>query len=300
VTVRPNRCRRDGAVAAGSISRLLRVRVAWDTSPGHPRQPNQDFVGAVPGAVVLLDGAGIPGTEDLCHHGVAWYTRSLGGALLARLAATSGPDLVAILADSIEEVTDCHRHTCDVVDPSSPQATVLLLRRSDEDVDVLMLGDSFLVLDRHGAEPEVITDGREVAVRAHARRSVDGLIEGTAEFAKAWERAVAVMRSRRNQTGGYWIAKDDPQAAAQAVTDRHPVSGLAGAALLTNGASRLVDPYEVCDWPDVLNLLRMQGPVHVLDLLRATEAQQRPDGDSRSWPTPDDATAAYWDLVGPT
>ena len=30
------------------------------TSSGDAGQPNQDFVGAVPGAVVLLDGAGIP------------------------------------------------------------------------------------------------------------------------------------------------------------------------------------------------------------------------------------------------
>ncbi|HET7329030.1 MAG TPA: hypothetical protein VFJ14_17300 [Nocardioidaceae bacterium] len=82
------------------------MRVAWDTSPGHPEQPNQDFVGAVPGAVVMLDGAGIPGTENLCHHGVTWYTRNLGGALLARLATPSGPPLASILADSIDEVTD--------------------------------------------------------------------------------------------------------------------------------------------------------------------------------------------------
>jgi len=34
---------------------------------------NEDFVGAVPTAVVLLDGAGgVSGSESVCRHGVAW------------------------------------------------------------------------------------------------------------------------------------------------------------------------------------------------------------------------------------
>lgn len=274
------------------------MRVAWDTSPGHQGQPNQDFVGAVPGAVVMLDGAGIPDTEDLCHHGVTWYTRILGGALLTRLAAPSGPELGSILADSIDEVTDRHRHTCDVADPSSPQATVLLLRRRHDEAEILLLGDSFLLLDRHGDEPKVITDGREVAVRCACTALLDGLVAGTSEYAGAWEMAVAAMRSQRNQTGGYWIAKDDPEAAAHAVTDHFSVSGYSGAAFLTNGASRLVDPYGVCGWSDVLDLLRAQGPAEFLDRVRAAETDRRRVGESRNWPTPDDATAAYWDFVG--
>ena len=55
------------------------------TSAGEAGRPNEDFAGAVPGAAVLLDGAGIPGTESICSHGVAWYTHRLGGALLGRL-----------------------------------------------------------------------------------------------------------------------------------------------------------------------------------------------------------------------
>lgn len=96
------------------------MRVVTATSAGHVGRPNEDFVGDVPGAVVLLDGAGIPGTETICRHGVAWYSHTLGAALLERLARERGSDLVATLADAIDEVAGHHRHTCDLANPSSP------------------------------------------------------------------------------------------------------------------------------------------------------------------------------------
>ncbi|MEU7588420.1 hypothetical protein AB0A95_19270 [Micromonospora sp. NPDC049230] len=46
------------------------MHVSLATSAGRADRPNEDFVGAVPGAVVLLDGAGIPEAGSLCHHGV--------------------------------------------------------------------------------------------------------------------------------------------------------------------------------------------------------------------------------------
>jgi len=39
------------------------MHVSMATSAGQPGQPNEVFIGAVPGAAVLLDGAGIPGLD---------------------------------------------------------------------------------------------------------------------------------------------------------------------------------------------------------------------------------------------
>jgi hypothetical protein len=103
------------------------MHVSMATSAGQPGRPNEDFAGAVPRAVVLLDRAGILGTEAICCHGVAWYTHRLGGALLARLSRDEGRDLAAILADGIEEISADHRSTCDITNPSSPQATVAIV-----------------------------------------------------------------------------------------------------------------------------------------------------------------------------
>lgn len=62
----------------------MRVTMACVPKPGDRR--NEDFVGAVPSAVVVVDGAGgIPGADAACAHGVAWYARRLGAHLLMTL-----------------------------------------------------------------------------------------------------------------------------------------------------------------------------------------------------------------------
>ena len=161
------------------------MQVSMATSAGQADQPNEDFVGAVPGAAVLLDGAGIPGTESICSHGVAWYSHRLGGALLGRLSRDDGRDLAAILAAAIEEIAADHRSTCDITNPSSPQATVVLVRAHGARLDYLLLGDSFLAVDQASGGLEVITDEREVTTRRTCLAPLDGIVPGTAEHDRA-------------------------------------------------------------------------------------------------------------------
>ena len=78
----------------------------------------------------------------------------------------------------------------------------------------------------------------------------------------------------------------------QAVTGSVPLGQLNGAALLSNGASRIVDPYRLAAWPAVLELLRTKGPDEILRRVREAEAEAADSGaDVR---LPDDATVAYW------
>ncbi|MDO3700169.1 protein phosphatase 2C domain-containing protein [Micromonospora sp. C28SCA-DRY-2] len=265
------------------------MRVSMATSAGRAGQPNEDFVGAVPGAVVLLDGAGIPDAGSTCRHGVAWYTHRLGGALLGRLSRDDGRDLAAVLAAAIAETADDHRDTCDLADPSSPQATVAIVRAHRGRLEHLLLADSFLVLDPVGGGPRVVTDEREVAARRICAAPLDGVPRETPEYDRVLDSCRRALRARRNQPGGYWIAKDDPRAAEEAVTGSQPLADLAGVALLSNGASRIVSPYRLTDWPGVLDLLRVAGPAEVVRRVREAEAGPGPDA-----PAPDDATVAYW------
>jgi hypothetical protein len=267
---------------------MMHVNMA--TSAGHPGQPNEDFVGAVPGAVVLLDGAGIPGTESICHHGVAWYTHRLGGALLGRLSRDDGQDLAAILATAIDEIAADHRDTCDIAHPSSPQATVVMVRTDQGRLDHLLLSDSYLVLDRVGGGAQVITDEREVTARRICTAPLDGVRRGTPEYDRVWDSCIEALWARRNHPGGYWIAKDDPHAAEEAVTGSYSVPDLNGIALLSNGASRIVSPYGLTDWPGVLELLVTNGPGDIIRRVRQAEARTSGVPDA---PAPDDATVAH-------
>ena len=266
------------------------MHVTMATSAGGPGQPNQDFVGAVPGAVVLLDGAGIPGTESICSHGVAWYTHRLGGALLGRLSQDDGRELAVILAAAIDEIAGDHRGTCDITHPSSPQATVLIVRTHQGRLDHLLLADSFLVLAAVGGEPQVITDEREVTARRLCTAPLAGVPRGTPEYDRVRDSCIEALWARRNQPGGYWIAKDDPHAAAEAVTGSRSLQDLANATLLSNGAGRIVSPYGLTDWPGLLELLCSAGPTEVIRRVRQAEAGMPTGPDA---PVPDDATVAH-------
>lgn len=299
----------------------MRVAMA-SVAAGRPGRVNEDFAAALPSAAVLVDGAGIPGSEAVCRHGVAWYASRLGGTLLGLLShggdrdpatlkqdddggdrdlaaqprgggrdgdpATlpqggdgGGRDLPALLAEAIAHVTDLHRHTCDVADPISPSAAVGIVRVGAGRVDHLVLGDCVVALDRVDGAPVVVDDRREVVI---ARSYADRLRAVEAGGA-AYQRLLRDLRAHRNRAGGFWVAKDDPRAAYEAVTGSHPVAGLAGAALLSNGASRIVDTFGLTDWPGALALLASDGPAAVIDRVRVAEARRTVAAD--------DATVVY-------
>ncbi|MFI6781396.1 hypothetical protein [Micromonospora sp. NPDC050276] len=60
--------------------------------------------------------------------------------------------------------------------------------------------------------------------------------------------------------------------------------------LLSNGASRIVGPYGLTDWPGVLELLAANGPVGLIRRVRQAESQA---GDGPGAQVPDDATVAH-------
>ncbi|GAB1820740.1 integrase [Herbidospora sp. RD11066] len=255
------------------------MNVTMVSAPARTDRVNEDFTGAIPAAAVLIDGAGIPGAESTCRHGVAWYARRLGGTLLGLLSLPQS--LPGILAEAITQVTDAHRDTCDVTNPISPSAAVAILRVSGDHLDHLVLGDALVLLDRTGAPPLVSTDPREVTVS----RTYEPLLEATTPGGDEHHRILHALRANRNRTGGFWVAKDDPRAAEEAITGRYPVADLSAAALLSNGAGRIVDRFDLTDWPGVLAALASNGPGDIIDRVRQAEAHHSI--------RPDDATIAY-------
>jgi hypothetical protein len=268
------------------------MRVTIATSAARPDEPNEDFAAAGTNGVILLDGAGLSGTTSKCTHGVAWYTRHLGGALLAGL-----PDeertLTAILRDGIRETAALHAGTCDLDDPGTPSATVVMVRLTGDRIQYLVLADSVLVLARVGRPPTVITDNRaDDAGRSH-RAAMDAAVNGTAQHDEARRQYVQTMRGYRNRTGGFWVAASDPAAADEALTGDGPLDGAGPVALLSDGASRIADSFHLADWPQVLVLLDTHGPDEVIRRVRRAEDD---DPHGAKWPRAkahDDATIAY-------
>jgi hypothetical protein len=113
------------------------------------------------------------------------------------------------------------------------------------------------------------------------------------DHARSLAELVTEQRRHRNHPDGFWVASTDPAAAQQALTDTVPRDGLQRAAVLSDGATRLVDRFRLLDWPSFLDVLAEQGPDAIISQVRAAEHS---DPDGRRWPRGkrhDDATAAY-------
>ena len=242
---------------------------------------------------MLVDGAAPPGVEHVCRHGAAWYAQNLGSRVLDLLAATPGGPLTVALAESIEQVAGLHRHTCDVDDERSPQATVAIVRQRGDTVDLLVLADAFILLEPVSGAPEVLTDVREVDVRRECLSMLDGMPAEAPERTERLPKVVAAFRARQNVPDGYFIAKADPTAADQSVVARRDLQDLTSVTLLSNGVSRLVDAYGLAPWPSLLRDLRSVGPDGVLRHLRDVERQLLEREQSGGRVGPDDATIAY-------
>ncbi|GIH73306.1 integrase [Sphaerimonospora thailandensis] len=269
------------------------MRVTFATEPAHPGHDNEDFIGATADAVVLLDGATAPaGITSSCSHTVRWYSHTLGSTLLAELTQSTAP-LAELLAQGIKHVTSLHDFTCDLSRGDSPSSTVVMLRRMADRLDWLVLSDSVLILDTGTAEPMVICDDRLDHIATPTRVRLRALPVSAPEHAQALREHVKELGEYRNRDGGFWVASTDPLAADQALTGTVPADKVRAAALLSDGASRLVDCFHLATWHDVLDILNQDSPA---ELIRRVRDAEHSDPEGERWPRGkpfDDATLAY-------
>lgn len=89
-------------------------------------------------------------------------------------------------------------------------------------------------------------------------------------------------------------AKADPDAAFAARAGTLPTAGLRGVVLLSDGATRITDRYQLRPWAAIVATIRDQGPA---ELIRQVRAAEDSDPEATRWPrskNSDDATILYW------
>ena len=242
-------------------------------------ESNEDIAATAGDVVVVLDGVSKWYTaESGCRHGTVWYVRQLAERILNH--AAGDVPLSDAVAGAIADVADAHRDTCDLTHPWTPSATVAVLRESAECVDYLIIADCVLVVEtKHGVVAH--TDTRLAELLRRLREP-----DAPEEFRQHLKEG---LRGLRNNPDGYWVASVDPEAARQAVTGSIAREAVHRAALLSDGASCLVDNYSQATWEELLAM----GPAALVDAVRACE---KSDPDRARWPrgkVHDDATAAY-------
>lgn len=261
------------------------MRIAMATAAGDSGM-NEDWAGTLPGAAVVLDGVSAP-VETGCRHGTRWYVAQLGSRLLAHLA-TEGQPLRDVLAAAISETSLVHASTCDLSHPGTPAAAVAIVRFA-QGVEYLVLADTAVVIDQGGRVLPVV-DHRVDTVAAEARAETMRHPVGSAAHAQAVAQLSRTQRQVRNQPGGYWVAASNPAAAAEAIVGTVPLTDVDMVAVLTDGATGVVDR-ELASWRQLLDVLVSEGPHGLIAWNRRVD-QSDPDG--QRWPRykrSDDATA---------
>lgn len=266
------------------------MRVATASKAGDPKAPNEDWAMASENLIVVLDGA-TARTGTGCVHGIAWYVAKLGSAL-AGLAADHDSDLIDVLMGGIQRTAEKHRDTCDLRHPGTPSAAAAMLRLKDTSLEYLVLGDVTVLVDTADGI-RVITDDRVDRTARAERDEADRYPFGSAEKQAALLRMKHAELAARNQPDGYWVAAADPVAAQHAITGEVPLDTVRRVAVLTDGAARLVAPFGLLDWADVLDVLAQDGPIELIRRVRAVEAA---DPSCLMWArnkSSDDATVVY-------
>jgi hypothetical protein len=261
------------------MSDAMQVAIASQPAPGGAA--NEDLIVATNRVVILLDGASVPeGLEIGCRHGTAWYVGQLGTRLLVQL--TDQPDqlLTDALAAAIQAVASLHADTCELDHPGGPSAAVALLREAGQTVDYLVLADTTILLDEP-AGIQVISDDRlaQVAVTEHSAMHREAT--GTVTHQQRYADLITELRRHRNQDAGYWVASSTPDAAYHALTGSVPRQEVRRAALLSDGATRLVDRFGTMAWPHLLDVLDREGPYA---LIVQTREAENGDPEGRRWP----------------
>lgn len=243
----------------------MRITYATESAPGHV---NEDYVICGNDWAAVLDGATAPdGVDSGCIHDVRWLVRHLAAGIARRVVLSSAP-LPDLLAGAIRETADAHSATCDLSNPDSPSSTVSIVRVRGDVADYLTLADSPIVI--RGADHALTpaTDDRLEHLPGGRPYSLE------------------LVRSLRNQPGGFWVASTDPGAAYRAVAGSRPFGAGTEVGIFTDGVSRLVESYGY-EWEHVFSIMETSGPGGVIALVRAAELERPLRGAKQH----DDATA---------
>jgi hypothetical protein len=263
------------------------------TAPGTPETPNEDWIGATSDLAVLLDGA-TSRTETGCRHGAAWYTRKLGATIIAE-AASRSLSLGDVLANAIREVARLHPE-CDLTHPGTPSAAAAIVRVEDDQLRYLVLGDVTIFLEfNHGIR--IISDHRVSQTATFERAEADRHLIGSEGKARALIAMKHAELAAKNRGEGYWIAAAQPGVVRHAIHGSEPLREIRRMAILSDGATRVVELFGLFDWPKVMHLLSSLCPRELISQVRLAE-ERDPLGEAHPRnKKSDDATVLFLELT---
>ncbi|MGW2093266.1 protein phosphatase 2C domain-containing protein [Promicromonospora sukumoe] len=224
----------------------------------------------------VLDGAtSVAGDRS---HDPGWYAEQLARSI--EEAVPRGEPLADVVAAAIRTVRDAHGLTS----ATTPTSTVALARWSDELVETYVLGDSFAVVIHADGSEAIHTDDRLDDVATAERAAYRSRLADSHGYDDGHRALLLDLQAEQarhlNQSGGYWIAGAEPEAAHHGITTTEKRESVSGLLLASDGVDPERHP-EAASWRDLYDEAIAHGPDQVLRRIHETE-QTDPDG--LGWP----------------
>ncbi len=226
--------------------------------PGDPNRPSEDRIFTTPNAAIVLDGAS---QYFPLERSGGWIADELGRRLQKLLLKNPLRDLTDTLDQAVRELIA----TYDLRRGEAPSTTVNIVRSTGDELDVLVLCDSpVVVLDTSG-EIDQIRDDR--LSDTHKRlRHISGSSTSTDRFVERFE-------SLRNHPEGFWCVSADPAVAQHALVRDLSLASVSSALAVTDGVSTGVDRYGIPQsWTQAFKMGTSE-PHALIDLIHKAEAR---------------------------
>lgn len=234
-----------------------------------PYEDSDDKVLTTENAVIVLDGASafrpVPVPASL-------YAHTLGRSLQRALSGDLAADLRETLADAISTTAQA----LELSTGDSPTSTVAIVRRLHDQVEVLVLGDSPVILP-----DAVISDDRIDELDLPERSTYRSRLASGTGYDEAHRTLLKDLQAKqleyRNRSDGYWIAETDPIAAHHALVSSHRLDEAPWCVLATDGAANVLDHLNLMPW-STLATKNSDELDALLQQCRTWEAVNDPDG----------------------
>jgi hypothetical protein len=205
---------------------------------------SDDRIVVAPHAIAVLDGASafVPLPVQ-----AASYADALGKRLIDLLATEQHTDLRTLLSNAIGHVAA----QLGLRPGHSPSSTVSIVRERGKRVDVLVLGDSPVIVGTREAA-HLIVDKRLDQLPTPERDLYRERLTTGSGFDEQHSALLADLQHHqaqyRNRTGGYWIAEADPDAATHANCYSFSRDSVNWVIVATDGAADPLQALGLDDW----------------------------------------------------
>lgn len=196
--------------------------------------PGQDRCFTAEGLVVVLDGASA--YDSSVSPDAAAYVDTLGPALIERVSNQPRVDLRTAVAGAIRRTAN----NLALAPGEGPSSTVSIVRWEGDAIDVLVLGDSPVVIRLKDGATRVMVQHPMSHIAPDLRQLYrDRLAAGQGYDRRHRDILQEIQREEaavRNQPGGYYIAEAVPDAARHAIVQTFSPSDVVGCILSSDGA----------------------------------------------------------------